>query len=69
MTCLGFPLGSTFKARGVWNTLLERMERKLAGWKKLYRSKGGRITLIKIMLSSIPTYFYVIVYDANTCSQ
>uniref|UniRef100_A0A2N9I206 Reverse transcriptase zinc-binding domain-containing protein n=1 Tax=Fagus sylvatica TaxID=28930 RepID=A0A2N9I206_FAGSY len=33
------------------------MERKLAGWKKLYLSKGGRLTLLKSTLSSLPTYF------------
>ena len=33
------------------------MERRLAGWKRLYLSKGGRVTLIKSTLSNLPTYF------------
>ena len=33
------------------------MERKLASWKKLYLSKGGRVTLIKSTLSNLSTYF------------
>ena len=33
------------------------MEQCLAGWKRLYLSKGGRITLLKSMLSCLPTYF------------
>ena len=33
------------------------MGRKLVGWKKLYLSKGGRLTLIKSTLSNLPTYF------------
>jgi len=27
------------------------------GWKRLYLSKGGRLTLIKITLSNLPTYY------------
>ena len=30
---------------------------RLAGWKKLYLSKGGRLMLLKSTLSSLPTYF------------
>jgi hypothetical protein len=37
--------------------VVERMEKRLAGWKRLYLSKGGRVTLIKSTLSSIPTYY------------
>ena len=33
------------------------MERCLAGWKRLYLSKGGKVTLIKSTLSNLPTYF------------
>ena len=33
------------------------MEKKLAGWKRLYLSKGGRLTLLKSTLSSLPTYY------------
>jgi hypothetical protein len=57
MTYLGMPLGSSFKALGVWNPIIEKVERRLAGWKKLYLSKGGRLTLLKSTLSSLPTYF------------
>ena len=38
-------------------SILEKMERKLAGWKRLYLSKGGKATLIKSTLSNLPTYF------------
>lgn len=33
------------------------MECRLADWKRLYLSKGGRITLIKSTLPNLPTYF------------
>ena len=57
MTYLGLPLGAKFKDRAIWNSILERMERRLTSWKQLYLSKGGKITLIKSTLSSLPTYF------------
>ena len=33
------------------------MERRLASWKRLYLSKGGKVTLIESTLSNLPTYF------------
>lgn len=57
MTYLGMPLGVSHKSPSIWNPILEKIERKLAGWKKLYLSKGGRLTLLKSMLFSLPTYF------------
>jgi hypothetical protein len=57
MNYLGLPLGAKFKAQSIWNGVLEKMEKRLAGWKRMYLSKGGRLTLIKSTLSNIPTYF------------
>ena len=57
MKYLGLPLGEKFKDKSIWNPILEKMERKLASWKKLYLSKEGRVTLIKSTLSNLPTYF------------
>uniref|UniRef100_A0A2N9HXJ9 Reverse transcriptase domain-containing protein n=1 Tax=Fagus sylvatica TaxID=28930 RepID=A0A2N9HXJ9_FAGSY len=56
-TYLGLPLGASFKMKSIWAGVVERMEKRLAGWKRLYLSKGGRVTLIKSTLSSIPTYY------------
>ena len=54
---LGMPLGTPYKTAAMWNPILERMEKKLSGWKRLYLSKGGRLTLVKSTLSSLPTYY------------
>jgi hypothetical protein len=57
MKYLGLPLGARYKSKEIWNPILEKMERRLAGWKRSYLSKGGRLNLIKSTLSSLPTYF------------
>uniref|UniRef100_A0A2N9FLS3 Reverse transcriptase domain-containing protein n=1 Tax=Fagus sylvatica TaxID=28930 RepID=A0A2N9FLS3_FAGSY len=57
MNYLGMPLGSSFKALSIWNPIIEKMERRLAGWQRLYISKGGRLTLLKSTHSSLPTYY------------
>ena len=54
---LGLPLGASHKEETIWNPVLEKMEQCLAGWKRLYLSKGGKVTLIKSTLSNLPTYF------------
>ena len=57
MSYLGMPLGASHNSPSIWNFILENFERKLAEWKKLYLSKGGRLILLKGTLSSLPTYF------------
>ena len=57
MICLGMPLGTLYKTASIWNPTLERLEKKLSNWKRLYLSKGGRLTLLKSILSSLPTYY------------
>ena len=41
MKYLGLPLGAKWKDRAVWNPIIEKVEKRLAGWKRLYLSKGG----------------------------
>ena len=50
-------LVGNFEDKTIWNPILEKMERRLVGWKRLYLFKGGRVTLIKSTLSNLPTYF------------
>ena len=58
MKYLGLPLGDKFKEKTIWNLIMEKIERRLAGWKHLSLSKRGRVTLIKSTLSNLPTYFH-----------
>ncbi|KAJ9704891.1 hypothetical protein PVL29_003103 [Vitis rotundifolia] len=53
---LGLPLGAPSRASSVWDGIEERFRRRLALWKRQYISKGGRVTLIKSTLASMPIY-------------
>ena len=55
-TYLGLPLGAKHKALSVWDSVEERFRKRLASWKLQYISKGGRATLIRSSLSSLPIY-------------
>jgi hypothetical protein len=54
---LGLPIGDSYKAKFIWNNVIEKIEFRLASWKRMYLSKCGRVTLIKSTLSKLPTYF------------
>ncbi|WMV39938.1 hypothetical protein MTR67_033323 [Solanum verrucosum] len=53
---LGMPLGAKSKSIDIWNSVIEKCEKKLAKWKSQYLSKGGRPTLINSVLDALPTY-------------
>ena len=55
-TYLGLPLGATHKSVTIWDSIEEKMQKRLALWKRNFISKGGRITLIKSTLTSLPLY-------------
>ena len=59
-TYLGLPLGAPHRALGVWDSIEDRFRRRLAIWKRQYISKGGRITLIRSTLASLPVYFLLL---------
>jgi hypothetical protein len=57
MKYLGLPLGGNPRAVSFWIPVIERVEKRLDGWKKAFLSRGGRLTLIQAVLSSLPTYY------------
>jgi hypothetical protein len=54
---LGLPFGASFKAKHIWDGVIEKLEYRLASWKMMYLSKGGRVILIESTLASLPTYY------------
>lgn len=54
---LGMPLGANPKSKATWKPVIDKFKAKLATWKRRYLSFGGRITLIKSVLCSLPIYF------------
>ncbi|TYK10356.1 LINE-1 retrotransposable element ORF2 protein [Cucumis melo var. makuwa] len=53
---LGVPLGGKPTTKAFWKNIDEKISKKLASWKYSMLSKGGKITLIKSTLASLPTY-------------
>ncbi|KAK2649147.1 hypothetical protein Ddye_016636 [Dipteronia dyeriana] len=54
---LGLPLGSRPCSKAFWRPVLEKIEARLAPWKRKFLSKNGRLVLIKSVTSSIPIYY------------
>lgn len=54
---LDLPLGGAHRSLSFWDPVIERIQNKLDSWKKGYISLGGRITLIKTVLSNFSIYY------------
>jgi len=54
---LGLPIGGDPRKLQFWNPLVDRIRRRLSGWKCKNLSLDGRLVLLKSVLSSIPVYF------------
>ncbi|KAL5556911.1 hypothetical protein UlMin_039147 [Ulmus minor] len=50
MKYLGLPLGGNPNSAEFWNPVIEKVSKRLDGWKKAFLSKGGRLTLIQSFL-------------------
>jgi len=54
---LGLPIGGDPRKLAFWYPLVDRIKRRLSDWKSRNLSMGGRLILLKSVMSSIPVYF------------
>lgn len=53
-----FPIGANMKLAKNWSTIVDRFKAKLSLWKARNLSFGGRLTLIKSVLRSLPLFYF-----------
>lgn len=54
---LGIPVGANMLVKKSWKPIVEKIQAKLSNWKVNTPSFGRRLTLIKSVLGSLPTYY------------
>jgi len=60
---LGVPVGANMNLKKSWKPILDKFNYKLSVWKSKNLSFGGRITLAKVVLGSLPI-FYLSIFAA-----
>jgi len=53
---LGMPVGGSARRLTFWEPLLNRIKSRLSLWNSKYLSFGGRLVLLKYVLSSLHVY-------------
>ena len=56
-TYLGLPLRAKENSIKMWEPIVEKLGRRLVGWKSNLLSMGDRVTMIKSVLACLPIYF------------
>ncbi|GKB50346.1 putative RNA-directed DNA polymerase, eukaryota, reverse transcriptase zinc-binding domain protein, partial [Tanacetum coccineum] len=57
-TYLGLPVRVNMRRVSTWNEVIERFKSRLSEWKAKAMSFGGRLTLVKSVLGSLPLYYF-----------
>ncbi|XP_071729333.1 uncharacterized protein [Rutidosis leptorrhynchoides] len=60
---LGVPIGVASRRIAMWDPIILKFKRRLAGWKGRCLSFGGRLVMVKAVLSSLPLH-YMALYKA-----
>ena len=53
---LGLPIDGNASRMDFWEPLINRINSRLLGWISRYLSLGGRLVLLKFVMSSLPVY-------------
>jgi hypothetical protein len=56
MKYLGVPIDKKKINKNLWIPMIEKLEKRLAGWQGRFLSLGGRLTLLNSCLSNVPLY-------------
>jgi hypothetical protein len=56
MKYLGVPIDKKKINKNLWCPMIEKLEKRLAGWQGRFLSLGGRLTLLNSCLSNVPLY-------------
>lgn len=56
-TYLGLSVGCDTSRLKAWDLIIDRVRKRLESWKGRLLSIGGKVTLIKASISSLPLYF------------
>jgi len=54
---LGLPIGGDSRKISFWKPVVDRIVSRLSSWNHKFLSFGGRLVLLKSVLSSLPVYF------------
>ena len=54
---LGFPISWDVRKLGFWKHVVDRIVARLSLWNNKFLSFGGRLVLLKSVMSSLPVYF------------
>lgn len=55
---LGLPLRAFFKAKSIKNGIVEKIEKRLVGWKHIYFLKGGKLILLEVYFIIFLSVFF-----------
>lgn len=66
---LGVPVGANMKHRKHWKPIIDKFHSILLIWKAKTLSFGGRLTLVKAVLGSLPTYYLSLLKHHLSSSQ